>query len=103
MTLRALLSPQMIVQSRFFHTTGTPRRLVGFIRLENLQAAEDIIERLHGSSVLGWSKKLTVRIISSGANPQVSCSLFRLIRSSYPPPAFLHSARTWLEHLYFSD
>lgn len=102
-TLRALFSPQAIVQSRFFHTTGTPRRLVGFIRLENPQAAEDIIERLHGSSVLGWSEKLTVQIISSGTNPQVSCFLVILIRSSCLSPESFRSARAWPEQLYFSD
>jgi hypothetical protein len=103
--LRALFSPQTIVQSRFFHTTGTPRRLVGFIRLENLQAAEDIIERLHGSSVLGWSEKLTVQIISSGTNRQVGgfCFSSSLIRNSCPSPALFPSTHTWFDQLYFSD
>jgi hypothetical protein len=31
-TLRTLFAPQVIKTSKFFHTAGTPRRLVGFIR-----------------------------------------------------------------------
>ncbi|KAG8819771.1 hypothetical protein FRC19_009554 [Serendipita sp. 401] len=64
-TLRALFAPQVIKASKFFHTAGTPRRLVGFVRLETQQAAEDIVERLDGSNVLGWSEKLSVRILES--------------------------------------
>ncbi|KAG8834780.1 hypothetical protein FRC17_007097 [Serendipita sp. 399] len=70
-TLRALFSPQIIKASKFFHTAGTPRRLVGFVRLETQQAAEEIVDRLDGSNVLGWSEKLSVQILESG-NPQLS-------------------------------
>lgn len=37
-------------------------------RLENQQAAEDIIERLHGSNVLGWSEKLNVQLLGAGSS-----------------------------------
>ncbi|KIM22814.1 hypothetical protein M408DRAFT_277883 [Serendipita vermifera MAFF 305830] len=67
-TLRALFSPQVIKASKFFHTTGTPRRLVGFIRLEGPKAAQDIFDRLHGSNVLGWSENLSVQSLGSGTN-----------------------------------
>lgn len=38
-------------------------------RLEGQQAAEDIIERLHGSTVLGWSEKLNVQPMGVGIAP----------------------------------
>lgn len=66
-TLKALFAPQVIKESKFFHTTGNPRRLVGFIRLSSSQAAEDIIERLHGSDILGWTENLTVQSIGFGS------------------------------------
>lgn len=40
--------------------------------MESQQAADDIIERLHGSNVLGWSEKLEVHHLGSH-NKHVSC------------------------------
>ncbi|KAL1941721.1 hypothetical protein VTO73DRAFT_6721 [Trametes versicolor] len=55
-TLRALVNPYRIMSSRFFHTRlSSPPRIIAFVRLESRDAAEDIIERLHGRLVRGWN------------------------------------------------
>ncbi|KAH9941209.1 uncharacterized protein BXZ73DRAFT_98425 [Epithele typhae] len=55
-TLRALVTPFRIMSSRFFHTRlSSPPRIIAFVRLESRDAAEDIIERLHGRLVRGWN------------------------------------------------
>ncbi|CAG7851500.1 SubName: Full=Uncharacterized protein {ECO:0000313/EMBL:CCA70109.1} [Serendipita indica DSM 11827] len=74
-TLRALFAPQVIKASKFFHTTGTPRRLIGFIRLESKQAVDEIMERLHGSSVLGWSENLVIQAIPSTHDGGIASAL----------------------------
>ncbi|KAL0958497.1 hypothetical protein HGRIS_000640 [Hohenbuehelia grisea] len=54
--LAALVSPYAIKSSRFFQTKlSHPPRIISFVRLETRQAAEDIIERLHGRLVRGWN------------------------------------------------
>ncbi|KAI0336787.1 hypothetical protein GY45DRAFT_1315433 [Cubamyces sp. BRFM 1775] len=54
--VRALVTPYHIMSSRFFHTRlNNPPRLIAFVRLESRQAAEEIIERLHGRLVRGWN------------------------------------------------
>ncbi|KAJ8488826.1 hypothetical protein ONZ51_g3295 [Trametes cubensis] len=54
--VRALVTPYRIMSSRFFHTRlNNPPRLIAFVRLESRQAAEEIIERLHGRLVRGWN------------------------------------------------
>ncbi|KAJ7661156.1 hypothetical protein B0H17DRAFT_1212343 [Mycena rosella] len=55
-TLAALVSPYSIRSSRFFQTKlSSPPRIIAFVRLETRNAAEEIIERLHGRMVRGWN------------------------------------------------
>ncbi|CDO78004.1 hypothetical protein BN946_scf184664.g1 [Trametes cinnabarina] len=52
--LRVLVTPYRIMSSRFFHTRlSHPPRIIAFVRLESREAAEDVIERLHGRLVRG--------------------------------------------------
>ncbi|KAI0777265.1 hypothetical protein BD413DRAFT_466980 [Trametes elegans] len=54
--LRALVAPYRIMSSRFFQTRlSNPPRVIAFVRLETRDAAEEIIERLHGRLVRGWN------------------------------------------------
>lgn len=64
--------------------------------MESREAADDILERLNGSSVQGWTEKLEVRLIASGTNPAAQVfnpqpSAFHHVHSRSfdmpPPPA----------------
>lgn len=53
-TLQALVSPYRIMSSRLFQTRlSSPPRIIAFVRLESRQAAEEVVERLHGRMVRG--------------------------------------------------
>ncbi|KAF7984437.1 hypothetical protein HWV62_14512 [Athelia sp. TMB] len=68
-TMAALVTPHSIRSSRFFQTKlSDPPRIIAFVRLETRQAAEDIIERLHGRMVRGWNEpgcRISVRFADS--------------------------------------
>ncbi|GJE86426.1 hypothetical protein PsYK624_025060 [Phanerochaete sordida] len=54
--LQALVSPYKIMSSRLFQTRlSNPPRIIAFVRLESREAAEEVIERLHGRMVRGWN------------------------------------------------
>lgn len=85
--MSALVAPHSIRSSRFFQTKlSDPPRIIAFVRfvhlctafllnklmlgsrLETHQAAEDIIERLHGRMVRGWNEpgcRISVRFADS--------------------------------------
>ncbi|EIW77320.1 hypothetical protein CONPUDRAFT_168270 [Coniophora puteana RWD-64-598 SS2] len=68
-SLAALMQPHVIKSSRFFKTKlSDPPRIIAFVRLENRNAAEEIIERLHGRMVRGWNDpgcRISVRFADS--------------------------------------
>ncbi|KAI0646465.1 hypothetical protein C8Q79DRAFT_1010090 [Trametes meyenii] len=101
-TLRALVTPYRIMSSRFFHTRlSSPPRIIAFVRLENRQAAEDIIERLHGRLVRGWNDagcRISVRFADTAEQRELRRTE-RHTREDEQSPARLTMARAALLNL----
>ncbi|KAI0674471.1 hypothetical protein C8Q78DRAFT_1143544 [Trametes maxima] len=101
-TLRALVTPYRIMSSRFFHTRlSSPPRIIAFVRLETRQAAEDIIERLHGRLVRGWNDagcRISVRFADTAEQRELRRTE-RHTREDEQSPARLTMARAALLNL----
>ncbi|KZT10433.1 uncharacterized protein LAESUDRAFT_747766 [Laetiporus sulphureus 93-53] len=80
-TLAALVRPYRIMSSRFFQTRlSNPPRMIAFVRLETREAAEEVVERLHGRLVRGWEKDSGCRISVRFADTTEQRELRRLER-----------------------
>lgn len=107
-TLRALVSPFRIMSNRFFRTRlSNPPRIIAFVRsvlsdhpityliayialynrLETREAAEEIIERLHGRMVRGWcdaGSRISVRFADTSEQRELRVRpRHKLINSLY--------------------
>ncbi|KAI8986740.1 hypothetical protein BD414DRAFT_415648 [Trametes punicea] len=101
-TLRALVTPYRIMSSRFFHSRlNHPPRIIAFVRLETRQAAEDIVERLHGRLVRGWNEagcRISVRFADTPEQRELRRTE-RHTREDEQSPARLTMARAALLNL----
>lgn len=98
-TLQALVSPYKIMSSRLFQTRlSNPPRIIAFVRLESRQAAEEIIERLHGRMVRGWNdagSRISVRFADTAEQRELRRTE-RLNRDGENSPARLTMAQAAL-------
>jgi len=101
-TLQALVQPYRIMSSRFFRTRlSNPPRIIAFVRLESRQAAEDIIERLHGRMVRGWrdsGSRISVRFADTSEQRELR-RVERINRDGENSPARLTMAQAALLNL----
>ncbi|KAI0360512.1 hypothetical protein OH77DRAFT_1393222 [Trametes cingulata] len=101
-TLRALVTPYRIMSSRFFPTRlSSPPRIIAFVRLESREAAEDIIERLHGRLVRGSNDagcRISVRFADTAEQRELRRNE-RHTREDEQSPARLTMARAALLNL----
>ncbi|OSD08190.1 hypothetical protein PYCCODRAFT_1357909 [Trametes coccinea BRFM310] len=100
--LRVLVTPYRIMSSRFFHTRlSHPPRIIAFVRLESREAAEDIIERLHGRLVRGRNDagcRISVRFADTPEQRELRRTE-RTTREDEQSPARLTMARAALLNL----
>ncbi|KIM74130.1 hypothetical protein PILCRDRAFT_14684 [Piloderma croceum F 1598] len=105
-TLTALVSPFTIKSSRFFQTKlSDPPRIIAFVRLETREAAEEIIERLHGRMVRGWNEpgcRISVRFADSAEQREMRRTE-RTTREEEPSPKRLTIAQAALLNLRGQD
>jgi hypothetical protein len=77
-SLAALVEPYAIKSSRMFQTKlSDPPRVIAFVRLESRQAAEEVIERLHGRMVRGWNdvgSRISVRFADTSEQRELRVS-----------------------------
>ncbi|KAI0371222.1 hypothetical protein BV20DRAFT_965377 [Pilatotrama ljubarskyi] len=101
-TLRALVTPYRIMSSRFFPTRlSSPPRIIAFVRLESREAAEEIIERLHGRLVRGSNDagcRISVRFADTAEQRELRRNE-RHTREDEHSPARLTMARAALLNL----
>ncbi|KAF7797235.1 hypothetical protein EIP86_008427 [Pleurotus ostreatoroseus] len=101
-TLAALVSPYRIMSSRFFQTRlSNPPRIIAFVRLESRQAAEEVVERLHGRMVRGWNdagSRISVRFADTSEQRELR-RVERVTREGGDSPARLTMAQAALLNL----
>ncbi|KAI0684498.1 hypothetical protein BC835DRAFT_1422247 [Cytidiella melzeri] len=101
-TLQALVTPYRIMSNRFFRTRlSNPPRIIAFVRMESREAAEDIIERLHGRMVRGWcdaGSRISVRFADTSEQRELR-RVERTNRDGENSPARLTMAQAALLNL----
>ncbi|KAI0088394.1 hypothetical protein BDY19DRAFT_1057532 [Irpex rosettiformis] len=101
-TLQALVNPYRIMSSRFFRTRlSNPPRIIAFVRLESREAAEEVIERLHGRMVRGWcdaGSRISVRFADTSEQRELR-RVERVNRDGENSPARLTMAQAALLNL----
>ncbi|KIJ15388.1 hypothetical protein PAXINDRAFT_155694 [Paxillus involutus ATCC 200175] len=101
-SLATLVLPYKIKSSRFFKTKlSDPPRIIAFVRLENRDAAEETIERLHGRMVRGWNDsgcRISVRFADSAEQRELRRAE-RALKNGDQSPARLTIAQAALLNL----
>ncbi|KIK90597.1 hypothetical protein PAXRUDRAFT_672772 [Paxillus rubicundulus Ve08.2h10] len=101
-SLETLVLPYKIKSSRFFKTKlSDPPRIIAFVRLENRDAAEETIERLHGRMVRGWNDsgcRISVRFADSAEQRELRRAE-RALKNGDQSPARLTIAQAALLNL----